>query len=71
MGSATSVDVEEHLYQLAADMGITVVTSSQVTTNFVSRDKVSKAVLFPIHNCRKLSLMIACSCCVLSLSVLL
>lgn len=29
-GSATSVDVEEHLYGLAKDMGITVVTSSQV-----------------------------------------
>ncbi|PKI61174.1 hypothetical protein CRG98_018405 [Punica granatum] len=27
--NATSVDVEEHLYRLAADMGITVVTSSQ------------------------------------------
>ena len=31
MGSATSVDVEEHLYGLAKDMGITVVTSSQVS----------------------------------------
>jgi len=29
-GSATSVDVEEHLYGLANKMGITVVTSSQV-----------------------------------------
>lgn len=28
--SATSVDVEEHLYTLATDLGITVVTSSQV-----------------------------------------
>lgn len=28
--SATSVDVEEHLYRLAKDSGITVVTSSQV-----------------------------------------
>jgi ABC-type uncharacterized transport system fused permease/ATPase subunit len=27
--NATSVDVEEHLYKLASDMGITVVTSSQ------------------------------------------
>lgn len=27
--NATSVDVEEHLYQLACDMGITVITSSQ------------------------------------------
>jgi len=27
--NATSVDVEEHLYRLATDMGITVVTSSQ------------------------------------------
>ncbi|RZR99234.1 hypothetical protein BHM03_00028736 [Ensete ventricosum] len=27
--SATSVDVEEHLYRLANDMGITVITSSQ------------------------------------------
>nr|GEV86978.1 ABC transporter D family member 1 isoform X1 [Tanacetum cinerariifolium] len=27
--NATSVDVEEHLYQLARDMGITVITSSQ------------------------------------------
>ncbi|KAK6925519.1 ABC transporter-like, ATP-binding domain [Dillenia turbinata] len=27
--SATSVDVEEHLYKLATDMGITVITSSQ------------------------------------------
>lgn len=31
-GSATSVDVEEHLYKLAKDMGITVVTSSQVSS---------------------------------------
>jgi len=31
VGSATSVDVEEHLYGLAKDMGITVVTSSQVS----------------------------------------
>lgn len=30
--SATSVDVEEHLYRLARDMGITVITSSQVPT---------------------------------------
>ena len=30
-GSATSVDVEEHLYRLAKEMGITVVTSSQVS----------------------------------------
>lgn len=29
--SATSVDVEEHLYQLANKMGITVVTTSQVS----------------------------------------
>ena len=29
--SATSVDVEEHLYRLATGMGITVVTSSQVS----------------------------------------
>lgn len=29
--SATSVDVEEHLYKLANEMGITVITSSQVT----------------------------------------
>ena len=28
--SATSVDVEEHLYQLATEMGITFITSSQV-----------------------------------------
>ncbi|RWW78649.1 hypothetical protein BHE74_00013119, partial [Ensete ventricosum] len=28
--SATSVDVEEHLYRLANDMGITVITSSQL-----------------------------------------
>lgn len=28
--SATSVDVEEHLYKVAKSMGITVVTSSQV-----------------------------------------
>lgn len=28
--SATSVDVEEHLYKLASNLGITVVTSSQV-----------------------------------------
>lgn len=32
--SATSVDVEEHLYRLANDMGITVVTSSQVNIGF-------------------------------------
>lgn len=31
--SATSVDVEEHLYGLAKDMGITFVTSSQVSMN--------------------------------------
>ncbi|XP_016652727.1 PREDICTED: ABC transporter D family member 1-like, partial [Prunus mume] len=30
--NATSVDVEEQLYRLAKDMGITVVTSSQVST---------------------------------------
>jgi len=30
-GSATSVDVEEQLYRLAKDMGITFVTSSQVS----------------------------------------
>ena len=30
-GSATSVDVEEHLYRLAKEMGITLVTSSQVS----------------------------------------
>jgi len=29
--SATSVDVEEHLYRLATNMGITVITSSQVS----------------------------------------
>ena len=29
--SATSVDVEEHLYRLATSMGITVITSSQVS----------------------------------------
>lgn len=29
--SATSVDVEEHLYRLANEMGITVITSSQVS----------------------------------------
>lgn len=29
--SATSVDVEEQLYRLAKDMGITFVTSSQVS----------------------------------------
>nr|CAB3498439.1 unnamed protein product [Digitaria exilis] len=28
-GCATSVDVEEHLYRLATNMGITVITSSQ------------------------------------------
>lgn len=28
--SATSVDVEEHLYRLATNSGITVITSSQV-----------------------------------------
>jgi hypothetical protein len=31
--SATSVDVEEHLYRIATDMGITVVTSSQVSNS--------------------------------------
>jgi hypothetical protein len=30
-GSATSVDVEEQLYRLASDMGITFITSSQVS----------------------------------------
>lgn len=29
--SATSVDVEEHLYKIATSMGITVITSSQVS----------------------------------------
>ena len=28
--SATSVDVEEHLYRIAKELGITVITSSQV-----------------------------------------
>ena len=35
--SATSVDVEEHLYRLAKDMGITVVTSSQVSADLTMK----------------------------------
>lgn len=33
--SATSVDVEEHLYRLATNMGITVITSSQVSVTIL------------------------------------
>lgn len=36
IGSATSVDVEEHLYRLARDMGITFVTSSQVSLKILA-----------------------------------
>jgi hypothetical protein len=39
--SATSVDVEEHLYRLATNMGITVITSSQVS---ISEDRVKVSV---------------------------
>jgi hypothetical protein len=41
--SATSVDVEEHLYRLATNMGITVITSSQVSIS-EDRGKVSVAI---------------------------
>lgn len=33
-GSATSVEVEEHLYRLANEMGITIVTTSQVSISY-------------------------------------
>ena len=38
--SATSVDVEEHLYRLATNMGITVITSSQVSARITPHDNV-------------------------------
>ena len=38
--SATSVDVEEHLYKLATNMGITVITSSQVSARITPHDNV-------------------------------
>lgn len=46
--SATSVDVEEHLYRLATSMGITVITSSQVSIWTIPEIKFLMVV-----NCQK------------------
>ena len=58
--SATSVDVEEHLYRLATSMGITVITSSQVSIwttpvikfpMVVNRQKPKKMLIFFFTTC--------------------
>ena len=46
--SATSVDVEEHLYKLATNMGITVITSSQVSAWIIPHDNIK---LLMMANC--------------------
>ncbi|KAL1366138.1 ABC transporter D family member 1 isoform X2 [Arachis ipaensis] len=45
--NATSVDVEEHLYGLAKDMGITVVTSSQVRLSYILEIHLVSCVSLP------------------------
>ena len=45
VGSATSVDVEEHLYGLAKDMRIMVVISSQVTWLYMNIGKKNIAMV--------------------------
>ncbi|PKI61186.1 hypothetical protein CRG98_018417 [Punica granatum] len=45
--NATSVDVEAQLYQLAADMGTTVVTSSQVTSYLQNPPREVGRLVFP------------------------
>ena len=55
--SATSVDVEEHLYRLATSMGITEITSSQVSIwtipaikfPMVKRQKIKEDAEFAVN----------------------